>query len=244
MQLHIEGRYLNIHLNIEVTVFEISTAKKQVLAKLVERDWSPTELADELGKSPSTMYNHLHALAEQGVLTTENVTAKTRPKTAYSIGDGFVQYVAVLPGTFAEGTLTLDRSKAAFLRIWLLPQPEFHPYLEELWWQLKDEDGLRAAAVYGSVARGEATPDSDIDLLLLAADNDAADRLTEEYGTVRLTVDGETKLCMAEVFTVPGYRDSLRRGSDFLDSVQDELHRIHDPDRLFDPANAEGPEAE
>jgi len=214
--------------------FEVSTAKKQVLEKLADRDWSPTELAEELGKSPGTIYNHLHDLAEQGVLTTQEVAAKTRPKTEYSIGDGFVQYIAVLPGTFAEGTLALDANKAAFLRIWLVPQAAFHPYLEELWWRLKQEDGLEAAAVYGSVARGEAGPDSDIDLLLIAADETAAERLEDEYGSLRLTADGRSKLCMAEVYNRGEYRNSVAHGSEFLENVQEELHMIHDPDRLLD----------
>lgn len=219
-------------------VFEVSTAKKQVLKKLADRDWSPTDLADELGKSPGTIYNHLHELADKGVVTTRQVAAKTRPKTEYSIGDGFVQYIAVLPGRFAEDTLALDANKAAFLRIWLIPQPEFHPYLEELWWQLKQEDGLRAAAVYGSVARGEADADSDIDVLLLAENAAVEERLVEEYGSCRLTVNDQTKLCMAEVYTLSEYHNSMVHGSEFLTNVQKEAHLIYDPDRLFDRPEA------
>ena len=218
-------------------VFEVSTAKKQVLQKLVQQDWSPTELAEELGKSPSTVYNHLHELAEQGVLTTQQVAAKTRPKTEYSIGDGFVQYVAVLPGRFAEGTLPLDAHKAALLRIWLIPQPEYHPYLEELWRRLERVEGLRALAVYGSVARGEAGADSDVDVLLVVDKTDA-DSIREEYGSLRLTLDGESKLCMAEVYTVEEYRNSLVHGSEFLAAAREEAHVIHDPERLVDRPEA------
>ena len=225
------GEYLCI-------VFEVSTAKKQVLKKLADRDWSPTDLANELGKSSGTIYNHLHELADKGVLTTRQVTAKTRPKTEYSIEDGFVQYVAVLPGQFAEGTLALDANKAAFLRIWLVPQSEFHPYLEDLWWQLKQEDGLRAAAVYGSVARGEADADSDIDVLLLAENAATEERFVEEYGSHRLTVNDQTKLCMAEVYTLSEYRNSVVHGSEFLANVREEAHLIYDPGRLVDQPKA------
>ena len=221
-------------------VFEVSAAKKQVLEKLVDRDWSPTELADELGKSPSTIYNHLDGLAEQGVVTTQAVAAKTRPKTEYSIGDGFVQYIAVLPGRFAEGTLALNAHKAALLRIWLVPQAAFHPYLEELWRRLKREDGLVAVAVYGSVARGEAGPGSDIDVLLVAADEAAKQRFTEAYGSVRLTVGDQSKLCMTEVYTEPEYRNSVGQGSTFLENVRAERHLVYDPDRLLDRPEAVG----
>jgi predicted transcriptional regulator len=86
-------------------VFAVSAAKERILQKLAEQDWSPTDLAEELGKSPETIYNHLHDLEEQGVLSTRQVAAKTRPKTEYSIGNGLIQYVAVLPGQYQQGAL-------------------------------------------------------------------------------------------------------------------------------------------
>lgn len=219
-------------------LFEVSTAKKQILDYLVEQDWSPTELAAELGKSPETLYNHLNELAEQGVLTKTSVAAKTRPKTEYSIGDGFVEYIAILPGQVIQRTLELDATKEALFRIWAVPQQEFHPYLEKLWWQLNQEDGLRAAAVYGSVARGEAGKDSDIDLLLIVENEAAEQAFAEEYGSLRLTVNDRSQLCMAEVYTVDEYRDSVVHGSEFLASVREEAHVIHDPDRLLDQPEA------
>lgn len=63
----------------------MSIAKKQILDYLVEQDWSLTELAEKLGKSPETLYNHLNERAGQSVLTKTQVAAKTE----YSIGDGF-----------------------------------------------------------------------------------------------------------------------------------------------------------
>lgn len=219
-------------------LFEVSTAKKQILDYLAEQDWSPTDLAEDLGKSPETLYNHLNELAEQGVLTKTSVAAKTRPKTEYSIGDGFVEYIAILPGQVIQRTLELDATKEALFRIWAVPQQEFHPYLEKLWWQLNQEDGLRAAAVYGSVARGEAGADSDIDLLLIVEDEAAEHAFMEAYGSLRLTVDNRSKLCMAQVYTVDEYRNSVAHGSEFLASVQEEVHVIHDPDRLLDQPEA------
>jgi predicted nucleotidyltransferase len=213
--------------------FEVSSAKKEVLERLTQRDWTPTDLADELDKSTEAVYNHLYELAERGVLTRKQVAAKTRPKTEYSIGDGFVQYLAVLPGQLKGGTLELDADKRAHLSIWNIPQNEFHPYFEELWCALRDTDGLEAVAVYGSVARGTAEEDSDIDLLLIAEDEETEDRLTAEYGSLRLTAGDRAKLCMAQVYTRQDYRDSLAHGSDFLHKIQDELHIIYDPRRIL-----------
>lgn len=219
-------------------LFEVSTAKRQILKHVAEQDWSPTDLAEELEKSPETLYNHLNELADQGVLTKTSVAAKTRPKTEYSIGNGFVEYIAVLPGQVIQRTLELNPNKEALFRLWAIPQQEFHPYLEELWRRLNQEEGLRAAAVYGSVARGEAGKESDIDLLLIVENEAAEQAFMEEYGSLRLTVDNRSQLCMAEVYTVDEYRNSVAHGSEFLASVREEVHVIHDPDRLLDQPEA------
>lgn len=220
-------------------VFEVSRAKREVVEKLVERDWTPTDLAAELGKSRTTVYNHLDDLHQRGLLSKTTVSAKTRPKTKYSIGDGFVQYVAVLPGSFAEQSFQITPSKAATLRVWDLPQEEFHPFVEEYWWRLRthDEidvaDDVLAVAVYGSVARGEADDQSDVDVLLIARDEADVRSITEVYGTVRLEVGASSKIAMTEVFTASEYRESVAHGSDFLAEIQDELHVVYDPERVL-----------
>lgn len=220
-------------------VFAVSAAKQQVLQKLAERDWTPTDLAEELDKTPETIYNHLHDLEEQGVLSTRQVEAKTRPKTEYGIGNGLIQYVAVLPGRFQQGSLRLDAHKEAVFRIWMLPQDAFHPYLERYWWILRSHEDLSftedvvAVAVYGSVARGEADRDSDIDLLVIANGDDADAAVTEHFGSTLVKMQDGSKICMTESFTVQDYRDALEQGSDFLDTVRPECHVIYDPDRVL-----------
>ena len=214
-------------------MFEVSTAKKQILEKLTQQNWAPSDLAEELGKSPETVYNHLDELAEQGVLTKKKVAAKTRPKTEYSIDDGFIHYMTVLPGQLTERNLELDTNKTALFRIWTIPQPEFHPFLEELWHTLRKQQNIRAAAVYGSVARGDADEESDIDILLIAEDEAAENRLNDEYGSTLLKTKDGTKVCMTQVYTPESYRNSLTRGSDFLTNIQDELHTVYDPERIL-----------
>lgn len=224
-------KYSREYLNI---VFEVSTAREEVLEKLAERDWTATELAGELGKSTPAIYNHLDALADMGVVSKRQVPAKTRPKTEYSIDEGYFQYVAVLPGQYVKGSLPLDDNKRALLSIWTIPQSEIHPYLETLWFQLREEDGLVAVAVYGSVARGDADDESDIDVLLIAEDGHA-ERLEETYGTQRFKYQDGTKLGMAQVYTPESYRRSLAGGSTFLTSIQDELHVVFDSCDVFAP---------
>lgn len=220
-------------------VFEVSTAKEEVLRKLTERDWTPTDLARELDKSRSSVYNHLDELHEQGVLTKRKVEAKTRPKTQYSIGNGFIRYIAVLPGQFNERALGINRHKEAIVRIWNIPQEEFHSYVEDFWWTIKHtadvdfEENVAAIAIYGSVARGDADEGSDIDVLLIAEDEAAEHALKETFGSIRLTTEEGSKIGIAEVYTEKGYRNSMAHGSSFLENIRDELHVLYDPEKLL-----------
>lgn len=217
-------------------MFEISEAKKEILEKLVEHDRTPTDLAEELGKSRETVYNHLQELHEMGALTKTKVPAKTRPKTKYSIGDGFVQYVSVIPNQFSIRTVKLTGNKGTLFRIWDVPQEIFHPYLERYWWGLMNNadtsgEEILGLGVFGSVARGEADTDSDIDLLLVVSEG--ADRYKDVVGTLRVEVDDRAKICMTEIYSKKEYRNSIAHESDFLNRINDELHVIYDPDRLL-----------
>jgi predicted nucleotidyltransferase/DNA-binding HxlR family transcriptional regulator len=220
-------------------VFEVSTAKKQILEKLAERAWSPTDLAEELDKSRNTVYNHLEDLHNQGALTKRKVAAKTRPKTEYSIGDGFIQYIAALPGQYTEKTLELTPEKQATLRIWNLPQEELQPYIEKYWWRIKNsadldhQEDIKAVAVYGSVARGQADKDSDIDFLIVTKDKNTENVVAENLGSLRIQTHQGSKIGMTEAYSMEEYRNSLAHQSDFLHNIQDELHIIYDPERIL-----------
>lgn len=217
-------------------MFQVSEAKREVLRSLAERDWSPTDLAEELGKSPETVYNHLHDLEEMGLLETRTVAVKTRPKTEYSIGNGLIQYITLLPGQFREGTLNIDETKEVMFRIWALPQAELHVYLERFMWSMWTSDAIdhvTAVGVYGSVARGEADDDSDIDLLVVTPTDDGQSAVEDGYGSTILEFGGTSRVGMAEVFTEEEFRNSLTHGSDFLTTVLEEIHPIYDPEGLL-----------
>jgi len=218
-------------------VFEVSTAKKEILQKLSEQAWTPTDLAEELNKSRNTVYNHLEDLYDQKVLTKEQVAAKTRPKTEYSINDGFMQYIAVLPGQYTEKSIKLTPRKQTVLRIWSVPQKEFQPYIESYWWNFKNQvdyrGDIKAVAVYGSVARGEADKDSDIDFLTVTEDKEIENLISRDLSSVRIEAQDGSKICMTETYSLKEYRNSLAHGSSFLKNIQDELHIIYDPDKVL-----------
>jgi len=220
-------------------VFEVSTAKKEILEHLAIQDWTPTDLADELGTSVNTVYNHLEELHERGLLTGEQVPAKTRPKTKYSIGNGFLQYIAVFPGRYTEKSLELTPEKHAMLHIWDLPQEEFHPFVQQYWWGLTNSadvdyrEAVKAVAVYGSVARGDADTDSDVDCLVITEDDSTADIVTTDMGTLRVDANGRSKIFLTETYSIEDYRKSRAHGSDFLNEIQNELQIIYDPERIL-----------
>lgn len=225
-------------------MFEVSAAKAEILRQLVRRDWTPTDLAAELGKSTAAVYNHLDDLAERGLLTRTQVPAKTRPKTEYSIEDGFVHWLVALPGMYQERGLRLDAHKAALIRIWAVPQAMFHPYLEVFWWDLRRDaelslaDDVVAIAVYGSVARGDADQDSDIDVLAVVDDDADVEAIRASLGVVRVEIPAGSKLAMTMLYTTEEYRSSLAQGSRFLDAIRDELHVLHDPQRFLSPPSS------
>ena len=218
-------------------VFEVSTAKKEILQKLSEQAWTPTDLAEELDKSRNTVYNHLEDLYDQKVLTKKQVAAKTRPKTEYSIDDGFMQYIAVLPDQYTEKSIKLTPEKQKVLRIWSIPQKEFQPYIESYWWNFKNQvdyrGDIKAVAVYGSVARGEADKDSDIDLLIITEDKETENLISRDLSSIRVEAQDGSKICMTETYSLKEYRNSLAHGSSFLKNIQDELHIIYDPDKVL-----------
>lgn len=133
----------------------------------------------------------------------------------------------------------MDAHKEAVFRIWMVPQDAFHPFFEQYWWQLRMCEGLSfkqdvvAVAVYGSVARGEADEDSDIDVRSIVTDDEAEAVVTEQFGSVLGKTGDGSKICMTETYTVQDYRDSLADGSDFLEAVRDECRVIYDPDQIL-----------
>lgn len=222
-----------------MSLFEVSRVKREILIKLTEKDWTPTELSKELDKSTEAIYNHLNSLAELGILEKEKVPAKTRPKNKYSIDDGFIQYLAVLPGSFISRTLPLTQNKKTILKIWDIDQEEFHTYLENFWWTIKNNpdfklgEDILAIAIYGSVARGTADKDSDIDIFLIVNSERTAKSVKDLTGALKINADDESKLFMSQVYTKEEYTESKKKGSDFIGEIGRDLHPIYDPEGIL-----------
>jgi predicted nucleotidyltransferase/AraC-like DNA-binding protein len=153
-----------------------------------EKWWYLSELASHLGTSPSSLQRELDSLTRSGVLQRKQ-----------------------------DGRRTYYKARS--------DSPVFHP-LRELFSKtagivpaLQSEmtsfgNKIRWAAIYGSVARGEEAPESDIDLLLVG-DFATADlvpvlrRIERQFGReVNVTRYSERE-----------FRDKMRGGDHFLKSV-------------------------
>jgi len=95
------------------------------------------------------------------------------------------------------------------------------------------QDEIKAVAVYGSVARGEADEDSDIDFLIITEDKKTREIVSQNFGSTRIEAGGGSRIGMTEAYSMEDYRNSLAHGSDFLENIQDELHIIYDPDEVL-----------
>lgn len=153
-----------------------------------EKWWYLSELASHLGTSPSSLQRELDSLTESGVLERKQ--------------DGRRIYYKVKADSPVFNALRELFSKTVGLV----------PTLQSEMAKLRNR--IRWAAIYGSVARGEEAPESDIDLVLVGdlATSDLLPtlrRMERQFGReVNLTRYSEKE-----------FRDKMRSGDHFLKSV-------------------------
>lgn len=219
----------------------------EVLELLLAGPRSPTKVAEELGVSVQTASRNLKSLVDRGF------AERTRDRNDGGEGRGykrfraceFARVFAGFDGGLFDETLELTPAKRAVLSVWQVPQPEFHPVLLSYLFSepLPEREGFEvtAIAVYGSVARGTATPGSDVDLLLLTGDGVDTDEIP---GKARPWTGGQVaedaeRLVVETWLTVGEFRDGLDAGSRFLGSVLDEGIVLYDPEGVVRNARQE-----
>lgn len=219
--------------------------EREVLELVAERARSPTEVAEELGVSVQTASRNLKKLVGQG-FAEETRTGEGRGYKRYR-AEEFAQVFAGFDGEVFERTFALSTAQRAVLSVLKVPQPEYHPVLlSYLFARVEpmaptDLFEIAAVVVYGSVARGEARPDSDVDVLVVygdVGDVDAALNRPATYGDNWLDF-GEERLVMEEAFSLPEFRGGLDAGSQFLRNVLDEGIVLYDPEGVIRDARQE-----
>lgn len=76
-------------------------------------------------------------------------------------------------------------------------------------------DRIQSIVVYGSVARGEATKDSDIDVLVVSRDKDVGDKVSDAGYEVDFEKDFETFITLIH-FTKDELEHRIKVGSPFI----------------------------
>ena len=153
-----------------------------------EKWWYLSELATHLGTSPSSLQRELDSLTKGGVLTRREDGRRT-------------YYKAQVESPVFEALRGLFSKTAGLI-------PSLQSELARFW------DKIRWAAVFGSVARGEETPASDIDLLLVG--DAATPDLLPTLRRIEQRFGREVNLVR---YSEKEFRDKMRGHDHFLTSV-------------------------
>lgn len=212
--------------------------KWDMIQLLAKNDSTPSDLAKKLGTSLQNVQFQLSRLEAAGIVKKAGKAASTRrPFTVYSLGQGFVILAKALPGGEAEIIqLAADETKKVQLRIWAIPQQGFHYFLDKFWWDLQENlADIEALAVYGSVARGDAREDSDIDVLVITG---KPEQMEKKLRVVVTNPAGEGRLIMPKCYTGSLLGKSLKAGSAFANNLLKDMRIIYDPQNVLKEAMA------
>jgi DNA-binding transcriptional ArsR family regulator len=207
--------------------------EREVLELLLERPHSPTEVADELGVSVQTASRNMKQLVERE-FAERTRDGEGRGYKRYRARE-FAQMFAGYDGELFEKTLPISNEKRAVLSIWQVPQPKFHPILLSYLFVPDDEFAAmtRAVVVYGSVARGEAMDDSDIDILIVR-DSSLEDEIhTETVNWEVSRIQSSSRVLSETFYPIDEFYDALDAGSQFLRNVLNEGITLYDPEGVI-----------
>jgi predicted nucleotidyltransferase/DNA-binding HxlR family transcriptional regulator len=196
-----------------------SETKWRIIKELSEGDKSPTELARILKMSVPAVYNQLVELERLKLISkVGGKEGKTRPYQQYSLGDGFLFFIKAMPNETEKRFIDIDKNMKLHFRIWSIPQQEFHYAVESFLWDLKPKlSKIDAIAVFGSVARGDAKKDSDIDLLILSKKN------------IKINAKMiEGKMFMPQVFETDDFKNAVRKKSKFANEILKDIIILYD----------------
>ncbi len=208
----------------------LSDTQWAIITELSVRERTPSELATSLKLSLPSIHAQLKPLErEQLIYKEEKKSGKTRPFTVYSLRGGFLSITEAIPGEARQIRLNANEEIKLHLRIWSIPQQNYHHFIESYWWKLeKYMIDIEAMGIYGSVARGNAKEGSDIDVLLLINNKRKIKEYLEKIGVKDVGAAGSSELVVTQVFDFEGFAKSLQSGSKFVSEAVKDLVIIYD----------------
>jgi len=211
----------------------INKTKWKIIEELSEGNKTPTELAKKLKMSLPSIYVQLMSLEQEKLVKkVGEIKGKTRPYAEYSIGNGFIYFMKALPNETGQRFLEVDQNISFHLRVWSIPQKQYHYYIENFWWQIQDYlKDIDAVVIYGSVASGQAREGSDIDILMLVKKD--VKKYEEKFNVIMVGPRGMREIIMCQVFRTDDFENSLKKGSDFAAEVLRNNIVIYDPNKNF-----------
>lgn len=211
----------------------INKTQWKIVKELSKGNRTQSELAKTFKMSLPSIHMQLKSLErEKLVKKVGEIKGKTRPYAEYSIGNGFIYFMKVLPNEAEQTFLEIDENIKLHLRIWSIPQREYQFYVEKFWWGLQDYLGdIDAVIIYGSVAQGEARQGSDIDILLLV--NKGVKKYEKMFGAKMVGQRGKRKMISCQIFETNDFKNSLEKGSDFAREIINNNLIIYDNSNSF-----------
>lgn len=206
--------------------------EREVLALLQERGArSPTEVAQTLDVSVQTASRNLRKLVDRGFAVENRMDPDRRDgRRGYKAYEPVevVELFAGYDGKIVERSLGLSPDKKSVLSVWTVPQAEYHPVLLSYLFTPLDLEpwssgDVRAIAVFGPVARGEATDDSDIDVLVVC--DDAVE--TDDLPMSSLRLRGH--VFSHRFVTVSDLAQGIETGTPALQGLLEEAVVVYDP---------------
>lgn len=213
-------------------MINLNETKWVIIKELSKGNKTPTELAKKIKITLPSIHAQLKELKQEKLVKkVGEIKGKTRPYAEYSI-NSFVYFIKALPNETEQRFLQIDENLKLHLRIWSIPQREYHYYIERFWWQIQEYlEDIDAIIVYGSVASGKAREGSDIDILMLVKKD--VKKYEEKFNAIMVGQKGKQKMVMAQVFTTDDFENSLKKGSDFAARVLENNIIIYDPKKYF-----------
>lgn len=225
----------------------LSGTRREIVGFLSGKEAPATEIADELDLSPQTVHHHLKSLEADGyVRETGTRNGKTKPYKLFSATETS-SLLSIYDGKIVDRNLELTDGHKLLFSVLEVPQTQFHfPLFSYLLNSSDTASGVVAIAVYGSVARGDATEESDIDLLFVTENDVAttpdAPMLVPASFEDRILPSGDTprkRVVTVESFTKEELHEGLELDSQFLRSAVGESIILYDPNDVLRQAKAD-----